>query len=64
MAARIAGPSSEPPYRARAQRTRSLEVEAIEPAAPAAVTTEVNGATFVPSDRSMAGSFGSVPRKR
>ena len=35
----------QPPYRARAQWTRSLEVEAIEPAAPAAVTTEVNGAT-------------------
>ena len=39
-------------------------VVAIEPAPPAAVTTEVNGTTEVPSDRSIAGSFGSVPRKR
>ena len=64
IAARVAGSSAPPPYRARAQRTRSLEVVAIDPAAPAAVTTEVNGTTWVPSDRSMAGSFGSVPTKR
>ena len=30
---------------------------AIEPAAPDAVTTEVNGTTAVPSDRSMAGQL-------
>ena len=38
-----------PPYSARAQVTRSSAVEAIEPALPAAVTTEVNGTTSVPS---------------
>ena len=36
---------------------RSSAVVAIEPAPPAAVTTEVNGTTEVPSDRSMAGQL-------
>ena len=62
--ARISGSSASPAYRARAQRARSSAVVAIEPAPPAAVTTEVNGTTEVPSDRSMAGSFGFVPTNR
>ena len=37
---------------------------AIEPAPPAAVTTEVNGTTGVPSDRSIAGSLRPLPVKR
>ena len=47
------GRTPPPPYSARAQSTRSVGVEAIAPAPPAAVMTEVNGATRVPSERSI-----------
>ena len=41
-----------------AQRARSAGVVAIEPAAPDAVTTEVNGARSMPSDRSIGRELG------
>ena len=41
------------PYMARAQTRDRSAVVAIRPAPPAAVTTEVNGTTRVPSDRSI-----------
>ena len=47
------GLSTPPPYSARAQRARSLAFEAMPPAPPAAVTTEVNGMSGLPSDRSI-----------
>ena len=50
---RVIGASTFPPYSAFAQCTRSSGVEATEPAAPAAVTTEVKGIIGVPSERSM-----------
>ena len=58
------GVRSEPPYKARPQWTRSSALVAIEPAAPAAVTTEVKGTIAVPSERSMAGRSVPGPVKR
>src|SRR2546426_8011570 len=47
---RDCGVSTDPAYRAWAQIARSRELEAIAPAWPAAVVTDVNGAIAVPSD--------------
>src|SRR5512140_3487195 len=62
--ANVSGWSTAPPYRARAQRTRSEAVVAIDPAPPDAVTTDVNGITVVPSDTSTPFCLGFRLMKR
>jgi hypothetical protein len=64
IAARYCGASRSLPYSAWAQWARSRAFAAKPPAPPAAVTTDVNGTSDVPSDRSIARAALAVDAKR
>jgi hypothetical protein len=64
IARTVARGRTSPAYRSRAQRATSPDVAAIEPAPAAAVTTDVNGITLLPSDWSVNTGFEAVPVTR